>query len=233
MLRCEACDVSFMGRAGDDCPKCGARVGVRVGLPWQDRAGKGYTALGALWRTFWRLQKRPRIAFLEFRPEQGYGEPVGYVVLAMTAVYASAAAQYYVVARVLAGAAPWPDARQAVVLVGLGLVFSLIAAMLTPLLCLVAAAVLQAVLRLFGARGAPHEETFAVLAYSLAPPLLWLVLPVVGWFSVLLWLVVLPVVGLATVHRTGLLRAALTLLTTAALFTGATALVVYLVWRPW
>lgn len=81
LLRCDACDVTFQGRPGDDCPRCGEPVGERAGLAWQVRKEKGYTWLGAWARTAFPLYMQMGRPFVDMRLRRPAREPMVFLCL--------------------------------------------------------------------------------------------------------------------------------------------------------
>lgn len=230
ILRCPACGVAFMGRPGDPCPKCQTPAGERTGLPWQDRANRGISVLGAIWKTIVAVHQAPGEAFAELKPARGLAEPISYQIWLCAGILLLTAAvslAFQVVGMQLlnlplmgGGAMPVSpliatllNAVAGLVAIGFLIAWDLFAAWAAGRLAVA-----------FGGERASHADTYCVFAYGVTSARVWWLLPGCGAIIGFVWALVIGSAGLAAVHRT-----------TAGRTFWALAIVVFLgalVWGP-
>jgi len=97
------------------------------------------------------------------------------------------------------------ETREAVLSLGTSLVATAFSPLLILISLLITSLVLHLFLTLFGGATYGFTATFRVLCYASAPAILQII-PICGSIASGIWCFVLCVIGLATVHRTGMSR---------------------------
>lgn len=237
VLHCPSCGVTFMSRPGDDCPKCGARVGERVGLPWQDRRAKGLSVLRAFEKTVRAISRRPSEGFTDLATGRPPWGPVAILATGSTTIFAGWLV--YGLLFLLWGlvvAVPrseaWDIVRTLPEVLAVVTSFYWGSFVCGLMGLFVGAVVLGVVLRLVARRNVDPVDTFAVLAYASAAAAPWLMLPVppLNCLAAALIAFYFAVVGLSVVHKVSVWRILGASVVTGCIFAIPPALLATLDW---
>ena len=191
-------------------PTAGSTSAPRSGLPWDERATKGF--FSAFIETLQMVLTRPGEAFTLMRREGGLGEPMLYAVIGGSV----GAIASFLFSLGFQSLGLFGDRNNAfAVMAGMG-IGSIIFIIFVPLFVVIGlfigAGVVHVCLMIVGGAKQPFETTFRVVAFTHGSTGPLQMVPVCGGMIAGVWALVLNCIGLAKAHETETGRAVLAVL---------------------
>jgi hypothetical protein len=202
-------EIAPEGPAGADAPV--PPLPVVGGIPWERRAEIGF--FPGLFETIRAVLLEPSKAFAGMPITGGLGAPLFFFVL-VGSIGGLAGFVYQAVLNSVSPASTAQDEAMMALLGSTAVIGGSI--MIMPVIlaavAFVTSGLIHLALMLIGGANRPFEATFRVVSYSGGATAVLQLLPVCGAFAATIWNFIVMVIGISTVHKIGVGRAAVAVL---------------------